>query len=174
MKLLSDYKKRDLKKKLLMVRLLLCQTVEQKSALLKKSGVFGAMGDRCYWQPIKLPANPEHVFLGKNIVVATEVYFCTHDLLRYVFGSDTSLRRKQAADSFSYGDIVVEDNVFIGAGACIMYGVRIGHNSVIAARAVVTKDVPPGTIVAGSPAKVIGNYYALAEKRGWERQKAMD
>lgn len=52
-------------------------------------------------------------------------------------------------------DIVVEDQVWLGAGAIILQGVRVGANSVVGAGSVVTEDVPPGTIVAGSPARVI-------------------
>jgi acetyltransferase-like isoleucine patch superfamily enzyme len=51
--------------------------------------------------------------------------------------------------------IVVEDDVWIGAGAIITDGVRIGKGSVVAAGAVVTKDVPPYTVVGGIPARVI-------------------
>ena len=51
--------------------------------------------------------------------------------------------------------IIIEDNVWIGAKATVLYGRRIGENSVIAAGAVVTKDVPPNTVVAGVPARVI-------------------
>jgi len=47
------------------------------------------------------------------------------------------------------------DNVWIGCGATVLKGVTIGEGSVVAAGAVVTKDVPPHTLVAGNPAKVI-------------------
>ncbi len=50
--------------------------------------------------------------------------------------------------------IVIEDDVWLGASAVIMDGVRIGRGSVVAAGAVVTKDVPPHTVVAGVPARV--------------------
>ena len=53
------------------------------------------------------------------------------------------------------GDIIVDDDVWIGYGATIMSGVHISQGSVIAAGAVVTKDVPPYAIVGGVPAKVI-------------------
>lgn len=53
--------------------------------------------------------------------------------------------------------IVVEDDVWIGAGAVITDGVRIGRGSVIAASAVVTKDVAPHTVVGGVPARVISH-----------------
>jgi len=48
----------------------------------------------------------------------------------------------------------IEDNVWIGAGAVILPGVRIGRGSIVAAGAVVREDVPPGALVAGVPAKV--------------------
>ena len=51
--------------------------------------------------------------------------------------------------------IVIEDNVWIGQYTTILKGVTIGKGSIVATRAVVTKDVPPYTIVAGNPAKVV-------------------
>lgn len=54
-----------------------------------------------------------------------------------------------------YGEIVIEDDVWIGGHVCILPGVRIGKGSVIAANAVVTKSVDPYTVVAGIPAKEI-------------------
>jgi acetyltransferase-like isoleucine patch superfamily enzyme len=51
--------------------------------------------------------------------------------------------------------IVIENNVWIATGATILGGVVVGENSVVAAGAVVTKDVPPNSFVAGVPAKVI-------------------
>lgn len=51
--------------------------------------------------------------------------------------------------------VVIEDDIWIGANAVILPGVTIGHHSVVAAGAVVTKDIPPHSLVAGIPAKVI-------------------
>jgi acetyltransferase-like isoleucine patch superfamily enzyme len=51
--------------------------------------------------------------------------------------------------------IVIERNVWIATGATIIGGVTVGENSVVAAGSVVTKDVPPNTLVAGNPARVI-------------------
>lgn len=51
--------------------------------------------------------------------------------------------------------VVIEDDVWIGAKASVLPGVRIGRGSVIGAAAVVTRDVPPFSVVAGVPAKVI-------------------
>ncbi len=52
-------------------------------------------------------------------------------------------------------DIIVEDDVWIGFGATILKGVRIGRGAVVGAKSVVTHDVEPFTIVAGNPAKVV-------------------
>lgn len=51
--------------------------------------------------------------------------------------------------------VVLEDDVWIGAKACIMPGVRVGRGSIVGTAAVVTKDVPPYTIVGGIPAKAL-------------------
>jgi acetyltransferase-like isoleucine patch superfamily enzyme len=52
-------------------------------------------------------------------------------------------------------DVDVGSNVWIGYGACILRGVRVGDNSVIGTNAVVTSDVPANTVVGGIPARVI-------------------
>lgn len=59
------------------------------------------------------------------------------------------------SEALSKGDIIVDDDVWIGYGATILSGVHIGQGAVIAAGAIVTKDVEPYQIVAGIPAKPI-------------------
>lgn len=54
------------------------------------------------------------------------------------------------------GDVVIGDRVWIGYRAIILPGITIGEGAVVGAGAVVTRDVPPYTIVAGNPAKIIG------------------
>lgn len=51
--------------------------------------------------------------------------------------------------------LVIEDDVWIGEGVLLSHGVRVGKGSVVAARSIVTKDVPPYSVVAGSPARVV-------------------
>jgi acetyltransferase-like isoleucine patch superfamily enzyme len=53
------------------------------------------------------------------------------------------------------GHCVIENNVYVGANSCLIGGLTIGKGSMIGAGSVITKDVPPFTIVAGNPAKVI-------------------
>jgi len=54
------------------------------------------------------------------------------------------------------GEVVLEDHVWVGIRVLILPGVRVGEGAIIAAGSVVTKDVPPGAIVGGNPARVIG------------------
>ncbi|MDT9605892.1 DapH/DapD/GlmU-related protein [Lactobacillus johnsonii] len=58
-------------------------------------------------------------------------------------------------DAISKGDIILDDDVWIGYGATILSGVHIGQGAIIAAGSVVTKDVPPYAIVGGIPSKVL-------------------
>ena len=67
----------------------------------------------------------------------------------------------------SKGGIIIEDQCWLGFGCEILSGVHIGKHSIVAARAVVTKDVPAYSIVAGNPARIIKQYNTLTKK--WER-----
>ncbi len=69
-------------------------------------------------------------------------------------GHPTALNNRQ---TLTTGKILIKQNAWIGAGATILQGVTIGQNSVVAAGAVVTKDVADNTIVGGIPARVITN-----------------
>ena len=59
----------------------------------------------------------------------------------------------------SYGPIIIEDGVWIGAGAIILPGVCIGRNSIIGAGSVVTKNIPDGSLAVGNPARVVKKLY---------------
>lgn len=61
----------------------------------------------------------------------------------------------EKAEATTKGKIIVEDDVWIGMDAMILSGVTIGKGAVIAARSVIAKDVPPYSIVAGNPARVV-------------------
>ncbi len=73
-----------------------------------------------------------------------------------LFFEEWGLDKKNVVSAWdNKGDIIIDNDVWIGYEAVIMAGVHIGDGAVIAARAVVTKDVPPYTIVGGTPAKKI-------------------
>jgi acetyltransferase-like isoleucine patch superfamily enzyme len=88
-----------------------------------------AIGDRVYTAPLVQILAVNHVYHDPN--------------------------RPMADQGITAEGIVVEDDVWIGAGAIITDGVRIGKGAVVAAGAVVTQDVPPHTVVGGVPARVL-------------------
>ncbi|MDE5842315.1 MAG: acyltransferase [Muribaculaceae bacterium] len=61
----------------------------------------------------------------------------------------------------SKGPVIIEDRVWLGQNVCVMPGVTIGEGAIVAAGAIVTKDVPPYCVVGGNPARIIKN---LGEK----------
>jgi acetyltransferase-like isoleucine patch superfamily enzyme len=69
---------------------------------------------------------------------------------------DPQRRREHISRDARSKPIVIEDDVFIGGRALVLKGVTLGRGSVVGAGAVVTKDVGPGNIVGGNPARVIG------------------
>ena len=71
------------------------------------------------------------------------------------------------------GGAVVEDYVRIGANSTILPGIKIGRNSLIGAGSVVTKDVPPDSVVAGNPAKVIKRIDQLTCRKGFYEKPYM-
>ena len=151
------------KKKLVIIfRLLITNSGRKKAEFLKSLGTFKKFGENNFWYSRVVPADMELISVHNNVKVATDVYFCTHDVLNDLFNDDPNLGGGYTRYS---GEIVLYDNVFIGAKSTVMYGVKIGPNAIVAANSVVTKDVPEGTVVGGNPAKVIGEYKKVAEKR---------
>lgn len=96
------------------------------------------------------------IIIGNNVLIASKVFITDH------FHGDTSENTLKIPPSqrklYSKGEIVIEDNVWIGEGVAIMPGVHIGHNSIIGANSVVTHDIEPFSIVVGSPANLIKQY----------------
>jgi acetyltransferase-like isoleucine patch superfamily enzyme len=92
----------------------------------------------------------QSVTIGCNVLIADRVFISDAD---HNF-ADTSIPIRHQGDSF-LGSVVLQDGCWIGIGAVILPNVTIGKNAVVAANAVVTKDVPPFTVVGGVPAKII-------------------
>lgn len=136
-----------------------------RSKYIKNHDIFYHVGEHVFWQPRILPSDPKLISLHNNIAIASNVNFINHDVMHWVFnGMETTINNSEPFQSH-IGCIEIMDNVFIGGGVRILPDVKIGPNAIVAAGAVVTKDVPPETIVGGCPAKVIGNFDELKAKR---------
>lgn len=86
--------------------------------------------------------------IGKNVLIANGVTIVDHDHVIPI----------NNLNDFVCGQVIIEDNVWIGSNVTVLKNVRIGKGSVIAAGAVVTKDVPAGVLVAGIPANIIRKF----------------
>lgn len=104
-------------------------------------------------------ANNSHgVYFGDNILIANRVYFraANHKYeLLHVPINQQGHESPQFPYKEGFYSIVVEDNVWIGTNVTILPGVKIGEGSIVAAGAVVTKDIPAYAICGGVPAKIL-------------------
>ena len=110
--------------------------------------------------------NHERLIIGKYCSIACGAKFlfnCANHSLKSLssytfplFWEEWGLNKSDVASAWdNRGDIIIGNDVWIGYEAVIMAGVHIGDGAIIGARAVVTKDVPPYTIVGGVPARAI-------------------
>lgn len=91
------------------------------------------------------------IVLGNDVGIASGVCIEDH---HYAY-EGASEQRPLKKQPFRVAEVVIEDGVMIGEHATVLAGVRIGANSWIGANAVVTRDIPPYSIAAGVPARVI-------------------
>ena len=92
----------------------------------------------------------DEILIGNNVILSARCM-----LLDAGFDVDKYMNQDTPEYKYKKSFIHIDDNVWIGAGATVLPRVTLGRNSIIAAGAVVTKNVPPYTVVAGNPAKVI-------------------
>lgn len=134
------------------------------------------------------PINHDQLIIGKFCSIACGAKFLfnsanhtTASLSTYpfpLFFEEWNLSKADVSTAWdNKGDIVIGNDVWIGYEAIIMAGVSVGDGAIIAARAIVTKDVEPYTIVGGAPAKVIRKRFddetitALQSLRWWDWPK---
>lgn len=137
--------------------------VRNRAKFLKKLGIFHDFGDAVLWQPYTIPSEPYLVSIGNNVKITAGVRFITYDISPAVFGYAGYPTDKKCL--YYMDKIVIGNNVMIGADSIILPGVTIGNNVIVGAGSVVTKNIDDGVVVAGNPAKVIGSFDKIAEKR---------
>ncbi len=102
------------------------------------------------------PYHCYHITIGDNVTLAPRVHILAHDASTWHF-----LGKTRAAN------VVIGNDVFVGAGSIILPGVHIGNRVVIGAGSVVTKDIPDDSVAVGNPAIVICSLddYLIKEKQ---------
>jgi acetyltransferase-like isoleucine patch superfamily enzyme len=123
------------------------------------------IGDYTYGRPkVRFPESGAKLSIGRFGSIADDVNIMlggnhrTDYVTTYPFGAMTAIWPEAAGRqdfAVSRGDVSIGHDVWLGSGCMIMSGVTIGHGAVVAARAVVTRDVEPYAIVGGNPAKLI-------------------
>ena len=93
------------------------------------------------------------IIIGKNVLLGRKITLVDNSHGKLTL-EDLKLK-PTARDLTSNGPIIIKNNVWIGDKATVLPGVIIGENSIIGANAVVTKNVPPNSVVVGVPGKVI-------------------
>jgi acetyltransferase-like isoleucine patch superfamily enzyme len=132
-------------------------------AFHRRRGVkIGERVDLIGGSPHTFGSEPYLVTIGDDVTISHDVDFITHDGgLRVV--------RDRWPGAYVYAPITIGHRAFIGAHAVLMPGVTIGDGAVVGVGSVVTRDVPPGTVVAGVPARPVRpvEEYATASQDRW-------
>jgi acetyltransferase-like isoleucine patch superfamily enzyme len=113
---------------------------------IDKNGIF-EIGDQSYISAGATIRVAQRISIGNYCAISWNVTIMDSDFHRYQQADGTL--------SKSTREVIIGNNVWIGNNVIILKGVHIGNNAIIAAGSVVTKDVPPSTIVGGNPAQTI-------------------
>lgn len=106
------------------------------------------IGSGTFIGPFSVVCARHSIIIGKDCLIAEHVTIRDHD---HEFGHGLVT----ADAGFDVAEVVIGDNVWIGAKVTVTKGVTIGRNSVIGANAVVTRDIPADSVAVGNPARVV-------------------
>jgi acetyltransferase-like isoleucine patch superfamily enzyme len=124
---------------------------------LGNCGLFNGVRFECWANAHITVGDGTYLNRGVEIVAAQSVAIGKDcKIARDVIIMDTD-QHELPGQGLLMSPVVIEDRVWIGARAIILKGVTVGHDAIVAAGAVVTRDVPPRTVVGGVPARVIGS-----------------
>ncbi|ERG67718.1 acyltransferase [Exiguobacterium chiriqhucha] len=136
-----------------------------KNYVFTKKNLKVGKGTRILTSINNFGSEPYLVTIGSNCTITSGVKFITHDASIGTVLNYKKINRIVGEEKYELmAKIEVGDNCMIGVNSIILPGVKIGPNSIVGAGSVVTKDVPPGTIVGGNPAKVISTLDEYFEK----------
>lgn len=111
------------------------------------------IGEKCSFALMVMPdiMFPEKISVGRNTVIGYNTTILAHEYL---------------IKEYRLGEVVIGDEVMIGANTTILPGVEIGDGAVISAGTLVHKDVPPGAFVGGNPMRLIYTKEEMEKKVG--------
>ena len=133
--------------------------VVRSRVVFERESVRISVGDRCFIGKGVI-SSAESVEIGNDVLISWGVTITDHNSHSLKF----SERRRDVEDwrgsaknwlGVKVGKVVIQDKAWIGFNAIVLKGVTIGEGAIVGAGSVVSKDVPPFTIVAGNPAKVV-------------------
>lgn len=128
------------------------------SLVMERSGARITVGDRTFMNGTLIAA--ESIDVGSDVLIAWGVTVVDHDSHALCFSdraqdvTDWALGEKNWAH-VQISSVRIDDRAWIGFHSIILKGIHIGEGAIVGAGSVVTKDVPPWTIVAGNPARII-------------------
>lgn len=144
------------------IRLWTMMSSKSRVDYLREMDIFGQIGNDVTIMDRKVPLYAKLIRIHNNVRIASNVTFVTHDITHFMLNS-RAVNTKE--NNEIVGCIEIMDNVFVGTNVTILNNVRIGPNAIVAAGAVVSKDVPPNSVVGGVPAKVICSLDEYMAKR---------
>lgn len=107
----------------------------------------------------------QRTHIGDGVVISREVLLLNHD---YSINCGLkSINKDKENEAFWLKDIIIGNNVFIGARSSILPGTKIGDNCIIGAGSIVKGTIPPNSILIGNPAKIVSNTI------DWARNKSI-
>ncbi len=123
----------------------------QENTLISANRGHVAIGDNSWLGPNSVIYGNGGVDIGEHVMIAS------HCVINTVSHNFASIEVPMNCQGINCDPVMIEDDVWIGTGAVILQGVRVGRGSIIGAGAVVTKSIPPFSIALGVPARVTGS-----------------
>ena len=126
----------------------------------------GKIGHDCFIMKKFMVTNPSNIYLGNNVIINRNVMLDGRGA-KIIIGNNVDIAQETNIWTLEHDvhsenhnviaeNVIIDDYVWIASRVTILPGVHIGKGAVVATGAVVTKDIPPFTIVGGIPAKIIG------------------
>lgn len=133
----------------------------RRAAYMREHDIFHSMGERVMITSRKIPLYAKLISIGSNVWMASGVEFIPHDVTHFMLNG--------MQDGYKYtekiGCIEIGNNVFIGADVKILYDVKVGDNVIIAAGALVNRDVPSNCVWGGVPGRYLCSFDEYLQRR---------